>query len=609
MADRRDEGRLRRRGRDLSGEDEPVFAPVFLEDDGIRRPPRGPGEEDHDAGLLRVLGLIVVLGLVIVALVLPGSPVSLLGRGGGGGGSDEIRTIARGELPPIPEGFVALSRLFDIEIREPLEGPWSLTVPLVERTSDGRNVAFYRFEGGRWQRIGGAQLVDGGRAALGEVEVIPPNIAVLRRGAVAHALALSVPAGMAPDPAAVGSARVVAVGGGTVTLAAEGGGATVRLDRAALDAARAAAGSRPLYLRVSAPTGDAADAVGRILGSSALMQTHVADLVEAAEAARAGGLQLDYRLVDPARRAAFTTLVTMLSQQLAAKRLALAVSVPTMPTAESGAYDWPALTRAGALWVYGPDDRSVFYEQVEAALAARRAEGVDLASVMLVVDRASRERTRQGVSSLSLRDALATASELRSDPESGIVPGQGVTLTGVNLDRGAGNSGLVWDDAARSVAFSYADRLGPHTVWIENRFSVGFRLDLADRFGLGGVVVTSAQRDDAFADVWRSVLAFVDEGAVELRRPYGPYLLPCWRTSDGVVEGYAGGCWKAGLSDRGTATWRAPQRAGVYDVTLLVSDGTIFVGRQLAVRVASPGEPEARPTRTPTPAATPRPTA
>jgi hypothetical protein len=136
-------------------------------------------------------------------------------------------------------------------------------------------------------------------------------------------------------------------------------------------------------------------------------------------------------------------------------------------------------------------------------------------------------------------------------------------------------------------------------VWVENRFSMAFRLDLARRFGLGGVVVESAAKDDGLPDVWNTVLAYAEERNVHLETPYGPYLQPAWRATEGQVESAA---------RSGSAVWRAPQRAGVFDVTLVVSDGVLFIGQKLSLRVAPPAAtatPGGTSTSTPTATATP----
>jgi hypothetical protein len=230
-------------------------------------------------------------------------------------------------------------------------------------------------------------------------------------------------------------------------------------------------------------------------------------------------------------------------------------------------------------------------------LRAQREGGVDLTKVSLVIDRRSRERSSDLVRAITLRDALTAASAVRTRLEQAIAPGDAVTLTGTNIDRDAGNSGFRWDERSRSVMYAYAGRLAQRTVWIENLFSVAFRLDLARRYGLGGVVVESAARDDALPDVWDTVLAYVADDQIFLELPYGPYLQPSWRATEGQLETAPGS---------GAAVWRAPSRAGTYDITLIVSDGVIFVGQQLSLRVVPTPTPTATPTAAPTPTATPR---
>ena len=103
-----------------------------------------------------------------------------------------------------------------------------------------------------------------------------------------------------------------------------------------------------------------------------------------------------------------------------------------------------------------------------------------------MLDRNSRERSAEGVRSLTLHEALAFASAVESRAGEAVGPGEVVSVAAVNLDRDAGNSGLYWDNEARAVTFAYEARGGPRTVWLENRYSAAFRLDLASRYGLGG---------------------------------------------------------------------------------------------------------------------------
>ena len=132
----------------------------------------------------------------------------------------------------------------------------------------------------------------------------------------------------------------------------------------------------------------------------------------------------------------------------------------------------------------------------------------------------SRERSAEGVRSLTLHEALAFASAVESRAGEAIGPGEVVSVAAVNLDRDAGNSGLYWDNEARAVTFAYEARGGPRTVWLENRYSAAFRLDLASRYGLGGVAVSAAHGDPGLPDLWDVVLNYVEDDAVHLLLPY-----------------------------------------------------------------------------------------
>ena len=572
----------------------PRFAPVVDDDDDGGGGFGAADDFDIDRGLLRLIGVIVVLGVLIAALVLP--PISILERGGGG--DSGIVTRPRDSLPDAPAGLIALSALYDIEVPESLGGPATLTVKLAEQEPDATNLALYSFDDGAWRRLGSALVVDGGRAAEGQVEAVPQTIAVLRRVALARSLALIVDAGERPDPAA-GEASIVSVLAAGPALQGDGAESSLRIDAGALDAAHAA-GDAAVYLGITAPAGAAAETVDRILGAPALADTHIADIVAAAEREQAAGVHVDYVAVDAARRDAFTAFVRKLAEALTAANMGLAISVPAPPGPDTGAYDWaPLAEAAGALWLRAPADPAGYYEQLESVLTMQRDEGVDMGAVSLVLDRRSRARTAEGIDTLSLREALTLASAMRTAIDGGIAPGEAVTLSGVNIDREAGNTGLHWDERAAAVSFAFADRGGPHTVWVENRFSAAFRLDLARRFDLGGVVVAPAAEDETLPALWNTVSTFVEEGAVPLQLPYGPYLTPGWFPSGGVIEGDG---------DRGTAVWRAPQQVGVYDVGLRVSDGVVFVQQGVSLRVTIEGE-QPEPTPAPTVEPTPEPTA
>jgi hypothetical protein len=109
------------------------------------------------------------------------------------------------------------------------------------------------------------------------------------------------------------------------------------------------------------------------------------------------------------------------------------------------------------------------------------------------------------------------------------------------------------------------------------------------------VTIVGAAQDEALPDVWNLVARYLEEGRVALELPFGPYLQPQWAASEGKIDRGASG---------GLAVWSAPTRPGVYDITLVVSDGVIFVGRQLSLRVTEPQREPTPPAATATPVAT-----
>ncbi|MGE0136048.1 MAG: hypothetical protein AB7L91_16450 [Dehalococcoidia bacterium] len=550
-------------------------------------PPRRAdgGGFEADRTLLRVAGLIAILAALILILVLP--PISILDNGDTTTGAPgEIVTKARSSIPDLPEGLEAASAFYDIADSAATQGAATLTVRLSQQTNDGRNLAFYTYLDGQWQRLGSVEPADGGRAARGEVPGVPQNIAVLRRTSFARIPGLIIGPGQTPDPAAPVGGVISVVAGAPV-----GGGEEIDVSD------QLEGGLSERYLGISSATAAQAAAVNRILGDPNAVTRHVDAIVGAAQRTNAAGIHLDYGAVEPARRDAFTSLVEQLASQLRATRRGLVVTVATPPSAnDTGGYDWNALAAAAdGLWLRPPSDPALFYEQLEPALVTRRDSGFDLRKVSLVVDRRSHDHTTEGVSPLSRLDALANAALLQARIDQTITPGREVTIVGTNIAQEEGDSGIYWDERALSLTYSYAERTNQHTVWIENRFSMAFRLDLARRYGLGGVTVEAAEQDDSLPDVWNLVAQYLEEGRVHLEYPFGPYLEPQWAATDGQIDRGA---------TNGLAIWSAPTRTGVYDITLIVSDGVVFVGRQIALRVAEPQREPTPPAATATPIAT-----
>ena len=532
-----------------------------------------PDEGGGDAPLLRVLGVIIALGVLIAILVLP--PISILERGGEG-----VTTRERKQLPTLPPGLTARSSLFDLDLPPGVVGPVTITVRMNQAPVDAASLSVFTYEEGQWVRLGPATALESG-VAEATIDRVPGAVAVLERTAPARRLGLLLSAGQVPD-AAAGNTGIVAVPGARPALDAEGNPTVLEVNSVAVGPALAS--GRTVYLGTLIPTDESRSVLDALFGTPRFAELHAERLVAAAVEVGADGVYVDYGPLDGALRATLSKFVEQLATAAKARDLGVIVAVPVTESANGGAYDWRALaTAADGVWLKAPDNLDQYYQRMEDSLRAARQTQTPMDKLWLVVDRRSTERTPEGIRRITLRDALTQASELRPRIGVGIAPGDAVTLEGVTLG-GPNASGLRWDDTARSIRFQYEGRGGQRTVWIENRYSISFRLDVARRFGLGGVVVAGAAADEALPEVWGTVAQFVAEGGARLELPYGPYLQPNWRASEGAIEGSGG-----------LVTWRAPQNPGVYDITLVVSDGVVFIGQQLSLRVVAPEPATAAP--------------
>jgi hypothetical protein len=189
------------------------------------------------------------------------------------------------------------------------------------------------------------------------------------------------------------------------------------------------------------------------------------------------------------------------------------------------------------------------------------------------------------------------------DDPARIEPDTGVKVVAVNQAQSEGATGLRWSDDAAAISFSFGaptDR----TVYIENVFSVGFKLEQVQSYALGGVAVADASAHRDVANIWPAVNQLLEAGTVNLVRPNGDALVPRWEAPDGGTLDAAAGP---------SVVWRADE-AGTYTLRMLFSDGDLVFGREIKVEVKA--KPAAAPTplvtfpaEEPTPTPTPTPTA
>jgi len=321
--------------------------------------------------------------------------------------------------------------------------------------------------------------------------------------------------------------------------------------------------------------------VDEIMASPDLRGEHVDAILEMVESGHYDGVDIDYGALDPLRKDGFSDFIAGLSEQLHRRRLVLTLTAP-LPVQQgnawdTGAYDWARLSQvADAIEIAPEADPSRYFERTGAAIQYLIDEAkIAPAKLILRISPLGVEKGGEGIRSLTALEALAIAGAVSADKTDEIRAGQAVQIKGTNVDKADGASGIVWDDQSAAVSFSYAGLGGERTVWVENAFSVGFKLELVERFGLGGLAIDDVSDSVGAADIWPVIGEFLDTGKTSLVKPNSLLFVPSWQADGGSLES----------GEEGSVTWVAPEEPGTYNVTLIVSDGLTRVGQRVALTV------------------------
>lgn len=561
-----------------------------------RRPERDPAP-------IIIGGTIAFLAIVIILVVLVSSVFS---GGDGGGGDGQTIDIAPGirgrlaDIPALPPGLEAMSQYIEFEVEDE-NSPAVIGLPLNDPVSDADDLGFYTFASNRWQRQADVTLEQDGRVAQGDFNAVPGNLAVLRVVSQVYIAAGSLPSGSTLHA----DANVNIISPRDFTPTGDGS---------------IAGEATPLQLPEGVqfmPTivgsgAESAAVVEQIIASQELQQAHIQAIADLVESGGYDGIDLEYTAVDSSLAEEFTVFVTALADELHAADARLSLTLPPPPDQRS-AYEWAEIGQAADYIRILPIANPVRYWEAMPEALNRLVEDVDPRKVLLVLSPFSVETSGDVARPMGYLEAMVLAgqAEVRepSDPED-IQPGSTVRIVAVNLDGDEGASSLSWSDDAAAVSFSTggADR---RTVYIENAYSFGFKLELVQAYGFAGVAVSDASAQSDLPDVWPTVNELTQSATANLSRPNEAMLLPVWEAEEGDLGAGAGT----------SATWTAPEDPGSYTIRVIVSDGIRRFAREVVVDVGEPDEPdgtgtpivtlppeEETPTPTPEVTATPTPT-
>lgn len=496
----------------------------------------------------------------------------------------------------VPEGYERVTSIFEYKSKEtvPAGNNVNVLLPLTKPTTDGRNLSFYSYDevSKSWSPVTSALLDPSGKQVSATLSTTPPVLTVLKRLLPAGHVVAYLPHDGVLHPDAIGRVTIVhtrdfkpAADGaitGTVT--------TARNDQGPSDRAAVA-----FYPSIWADSTDKAaiPIVTTILSSSSNRSTHVQQIMRLVTEGNLAGIDIAYLDLPPATRASFTLFVTELAQQLHGQNKTLTLTLPapqkTPERIDDGAYDWAELGKAADILQMTPYRDQGTYRMVMPEILQFITNSVQANKVVLTVTPFATEKTTDGLFAIPLTTAMTTATKM-GVTSGALITNSTVEIAATNLNENENLSGLRWAPEAACVAFTYRQN-GARTVWIENFFSIGFKLEFIPRFKLGGVAVEDARQATELGNIWPALVPFITSGQPVLLQPNPEDLRLQWKASKGAVEG----------GTKGVVKWATPAEAGPYTITLTVSDGVAQFQNEIPVSVqpkTAPGTPSATVTAT-----------
>ncbi len=491
-----------------------------------------------------------------------------------------------------PEGYEFASRIFELNPKAtPTQPGFDLQVQaaLLRPATDGRMLSFFKYDetAQRWDPIAPAVLDAQGSVVVGTLKEAPAVIAVLRRNTPAGEVVAYIPHNATLNRAA--EPHVTIVHPIDFAPAADGG--------IAGELTRTVSSGRgyDIYPVVAANASVAGQVaiVETVLADATSRTNHVRQIVARVNELGLSGIDIAYLDLPVTQRTSFTLFIGELADALHGQGKKLTVTLPspikTQARIDEGAYDYQAIAERVDLVKIAPYLDPATYRLVMPDVLRHLTERVPPSKLVLTVSPYSIETGGDAITRLTLVDAMniATRISVRAQADA-ITTSTQIDVAGTNIDRDEGLTGIRWYPETATVAFSYKQPQGggSRTVYIENVFSIGFKLELIPTFKLGGVAIEDASENVLLGDIWQGLIPFITSGLPTLQQPNGEDLKPRWAVSGGTIED----------TGRGSARWFTPAEPGTYTVSLTLSDGVALFENSVDVVVR------------PRPAATPSPT-
>lgn len=524
-------------------------------------------------GRVAALGLIG-LGVVLIAFWL-------VGRMCNSTSCDEYYCPSDRNIASL-DGYEFASRIFQYNSKKgAVSGDTNLSiqVELSKPAGDGQSLTFFRYveETKNWEPITPAVLEPQGKVVTATFTSTPSIMAVMRRTApggnsVAY-LAHNAPL----NKSAVGHVSIVhtidfkPLADGSV----DGELSTLKSD-----------GTFEIYPVISANNRTKGDVaiVENILSNGDSRSNHVNQIVQKVNQANVKGIDIAYMDLPLTARTSFTLFIGELYDKLHAQNKQLTLTLPAPIKAQNrideGAYDWAELGKRADLLKIAPYRDQATYRLVMPEILQDLSAKTSAGKLVLTVSPYATETGGDTINTMTLAAAMAIATRVTVRAEADeIVTSTNVKVAGTNIDKDEGLPGIRWSPETATVAFSYKQPQGggSRTVYLENFFSIGFKLELIRTYHLGGVAVDDASDDTFLGDIWTALVPFITSGTPILLQPNPQDLTPKWKVKEnqGTIED----------TGRGSASWFTPAQPGTYTISLTLSDGVALFENSVDVSV------------------------
>ena len=529
----------------------------------------------------RGYGRLAILALIVIAVV--GVGYLLFTKACGGAACDKYYCESGQDLA-VPSGYELVTKVFAFNKSKGSIAAGTtvdIRLPVAKATTDGRNLSFYQYvaETKAWELVAAARLDPQGKEVSATLTSAPKVLAVLRRTTPSGMVIAYLPHNGALHHDAAG--KITMLHTLDFTPAADGG----------VDGEPSAVKADPSFQWI--PTISArGDVKGQlpivqgILNSAKNRSAHVQAIVKKVNDAGLAGIDIAYMDLTANERTSFGLFISELSQVLHSQNKQLTVTVPTplksQDRIDEGGYDWAEIGKDADVVQIAPYRDQGKYRTVMPAILQYLAGQVQPSTrLVLTVTPYATQKDDTGLHPMRVTDAMNIATKLAIQGEK-LQTGSQAIVSGVNINKQDGRSGIAWVPEVACVAFTY-EQNGGRTVWLENFFSIGFKLQYIEQFKLGGVAVEDASDDIYLGNIWTALVPYISSGQPILMQPNPQDLQPKWTTSKGAFED----------SRKGYVTWSTPAEAGTYTVTLTLSDGVALFQSELPANVTP------RDTRTP----------